>query len=86
MPKLTEQRFDTLPYAAVQLSLFRYIPPRDQQQLTLLGKLRPIITQVGQYDSTIDCFRQVRGWPAIIEITRRQHRINNAAIDVAQRV
>lgn len=90
MPKLTEQRLNALPHAAVQLSLVGYILPRDQQQLVLLGqhlgKLWPAITQVSQHHATIKGFGQLRSRSAIIKIARRQHRINDAAIDVAQRV
>lgn len=90
MPKLTEQRFHSLPHAAVQLPLVRHISPRDQQHLTLLGQqfsqLRPIVAQIRKHYSPINRFGQLRSWPTIIKIARRQYRIHNAAIDVAQRV
>jgi hypothetical protein len=72
MPKLTEQGLNPLTHTAVQLALAGHIPSCDQQQLVffsqMLGKLRPVVSQVGQHHAAINCFCQLRGWPAIIEI------------------
>jgi hypothetical protein len=90
MPELTEQCFDALSHAAVQLSLLRHVSPRHQQQLVFLcqqlGKVRPFVAQIRQQYATSDCLRQFRRRAAIIQVARSQHRVNNAAIDVAQGV
>ena len=88
MPKLTEQSFDPLPHAAVQLSLLRYLSSRDQQQLVFLyqqlSQLRPVVAQIRQHYASIDCLRQFTSRASIIEIARSQHRVNDATVDVAQ--
>lgn len=79
-----------MPHAAVKLSLLWHIPPPDKQQFSLLGqhlgKLWSVVAQVCQYNATINGFGQLRSRSTVIKIARRQHRIHDAAIDVAQGV
>lgn len=90
MPKLTEQRFNPLPHAAVQFAFVRHVPPRDQQQVVLfsqqLGQLRPVLAQIRQHQAPINGLCQFRSRAPVIDIASRQDRINNAAIQIAQGV
>ena len=90
MPKLREQRLNPLTHTTVQLSLVGHLSPRYQQQPVFfrkhIGKLRPVIAKVGQHHTAHNRFRQFRCRAAVIEIARSQDRIDNATVDVAQRV
>lgn len=90
MPQLAEQRLHALPHAAVQGPFVGHVSSRHQQQVIFfgqhLGKLRPAVTQVSQHHAASHRFGQFRPWPAIIEIPRRQPRVHDTTIAVAQGV